>query len=307
VAAQPWDLGDHIDRALLAQAPIADAISSRGGRGAPVRVSMEIRNVHRAAGTLLSGEIARAHGAQGLPDGTIHVRMQGSAGQSFGAFLVAGVTLELCGDANDYVGKGLSGGRIIVYPPGDARFTAERNVIVGNTLLYGATGGEAYISGLAGERFAVRNSGARAVVEGVGDHGCEYMTGGVVVVLGTTGRNFAAGMSGGAAYVFDREHRFRGMCDLRTVELETLVGESDIWLVRGMVEDHVRHTGSNLGQRILDNWEPMVAHFVKVLPTDYKRVLEARRALRPDTPAPGRDAGEELARVVDRRAATARS
>jgi glutamate synthase (NADPH/NADH) large chain len=318
LAAQPWDLGNHIDRALLARAPVADAIASRGGRGVPVRVSMEIRNTHRAAGTLLSGVIARAHGAQGLPDDTIHVRVHGSAGQSFGAFLVAGVTLELCGDANDYVGKGLSGGRIIVYPPEGSRFAAESNVIVGNTLLYGATSGEMYISGLAGERFAVRNSGARAVVEGVGDHGCEYMTGGVVVVLGKTGRNFAAGMSGGAAYVFDREHRFRGLCDPRTIELETLVDESDVWLVRGMIEDHVRHTGSKLGQRILDNWEITVTHFVKVLPTEYKRVLQARRAaLRPDgrdrrdrpdrrdRRAIDRDTGDEPAdsQAADRRAA----
>ena len=182
----------------------------------------------------------------------------GSAGQSFGAFLVNGVTLELEGDANDYVGKGLSGGRVIVYPPRTARFAAEENVLVGNTVLYGATGGELFVSGLAGERFAVRNSGARAVVEGVGDHGCEYMTGGVVVVLGTTGRNFGAGMSGGIAYVLDRDRTFRKRANLEMIELESLVDESDIWLVYGMIESHLKLTGSALARRVLDNWEHVV-------------------------------------------------
>jgi glutamate synthase (NADPH/NADH) large chain len=165
-----------------------------------------------------------------------------------------------------------------VYPPANARFVPEDNVIVGNTVLYGATSGELYACGLAGERFAVRNSGARAVVEGVGDHGCEYMTGGVVVVLGPTGRNFAAGMSGGTAYVFDRDQTFRGNCNKEMVELESLVDESDLWLVYGMIEDHVRYTGSMVGRRLLDNWELLVSKFVKVMPVDYKRVLQARRA-----------------------------
>jgi glutamate synthase (NADPH/NADH) large chain len=206
------------------------------------------------------------------------VRFTGSAGQSFGAFLAPGVSLELCGDANDSLGKGCSGGRIALYPPASARFAPEDNVIVGNTALYGATGGELYACGLAGERFAVRNSGARAVVEGLGDHGCEYMTGGVVVVLGPTGRNFAAGMSGGVAYVLDRDQKLRGNCNLESVELESLVDESVLWLVYGMLEDHVRATSSPLGRRVLDNWEVLVSRFVKVMPTEYKRVLQARRA-----------------------------
>jgi glutamate synthase (NADPH/NADH) large chain len=227
---------------------------------------------------MLSGEIARRNGSAGLADDSIRIRLQGSAGQSFGAFLATGVTLELEGDANDYVGKGLSGGRIIVLPPAGARFAPEENVIIGNTVLYGATGGELYASGLAGERFAVRNSGASAVVEGVGDHGCEYMTGGVVVVLGPTGRNFGAGMSGGMAFVLDRERHFRGRCNPEMVELESLVDESDIWLVHRLIENHLRYTRSPLARRVLDHWAPLVPQFVKVMPTDYKRVLQAQRA-----------------------------
>ena len=274
VTPQPWNLDDHVDRQIIPQVEA----TIEGGR--PVQLALPIENVHRAAGTMLSGVIARKHGAAGLPDASVHIRFHGSAGQSFGAFLSTGVTLELEGDANDYLGKGLSGGRIIVYPPRSSRFVAEENVIVGNTLLYGATAGEVYIAGVAGERFGVRNSGARAVVEGVGDHGCEYMTGGVVVVLGPTGRNFAAGMSGGAAYIFDREQDFRSRYNPGMVELESLVDESEIWLVYGMIENHVRLTGSTLGTRILDNWELLISHFIKVMPTDYKRVLQARRAAR---------------------------
>jgi glutamate synthase (NADPH/NADH) large chain len=192
------------------------------------------------------------------------------------------VTLELEGDANDYLGKGLSGGRIVVYPPSGSRFVAEENVIAGNTALYGATSGEVYLRGVVGERFAVRNSGAHAVVEGVGDHGCEYMTGGIVVVLGGTGRNFAAGMSGGVAYVLDRQRAFRERCNLELVELEGLIEESEIWLVYGMIESHLRYTGSALARRILDGWEHLVPKFVKVMPTEYKRVLQTRHAsLRP--------------------------
>jgi glutamate synthase (NADPH/NADH) large chain len=213
------------------------------------------------------------------------VRFTGAAGQSFGAFLAPGVTLELCGDANDYVGKGLSGGRIVVYPPANARFAPEHNVIIGNVALYGATAGDLFACGLAGERFAVRNSGARAVVEGVGDHGCEYMTGGVVVVLGPVGRNFDAGMSGGTAYVFDQMQTLRTRTNLEMVELESVVDESDLWLLYGLIEDHVRFTGSPLGRRVLDNWEHLVARFVKVMPIEYKRVLQARRAA--SRPRPG--------------------
>ncbi|MEM9487562.1 MAG: glutamate synthase large subunit, partial [Myxococcota bacterium] len=270
----PWDLEEHLDRKLLAECERALA-----GQG-QVALDLPIRNTDRAVGAMLSGEIAARHGAQGLPDDSIHVRFSGSAGQSFGAFLAPGVTLELAGDANDYLGKGLSGGRINVRPPPDSRFAAEDNVIIGNTVLYGATGGELFARGIAGERFAVRNSGARAVVEGVGDHGCEYMTGGIVVVLGRTGRNFAAGMSGGTAYVFDREHRFRQHCNPAMVELEPLTEDSDLWLVNGMIADHVRYTDSALGARILDNWEHMLPYFVKVMPIDYKRVIDARRAAR---------------------------
>jgi glutamate synthase (NADPH/NADH) large chain len=271
-AVQPHSLVDHVDHDLLRH--VAPVISS----STPISLALPIDNTKRAVGALLSGRIAQKHGARGLPDGTIAVRFTGSAGQSFGAFLAAGVTLELCGEANDYVGKGLSGGRIVVYPPASARFIPEENVIIGNVALYGATAGDLFACGLAGERFAVRNSGARAVVEGVGDHGCEYMTGGVVVVLGAVGRNFAAGMSGGTAYVFDPGQQLRAKINPEMVELESLVDESDLWLVYGLIEDHVRTTGSAVGRRLLDNWELMVARFVKVMPVDYKRVLQARRA-----------------------------
>jgi glutamate synthase (NADPH/NADH) large chain len=277
---KPWakDVSDHLDHDLL-----QNAKATLEG-GAPTMLVRPVSNTHRAVGAMLSGEIARRYGARGLPDGQLRIRLQGSAGQSFGAFLASGVTLELAGDANDYLGKGLSGGRIIVHPPEGSRFTPEENVVVGNTVLYGATAGEVYLRGLAGERFAVRNSGAQAVVEGVGDHGCEYMTGGVVVVLGPTGRNFAAGMSGGLAFVLDRERAFRERCNLEMVELESLVDESELWLVHGMIERHFHHTGSTVARRVLDNWELMVPQFVKVMPTDYKRVLQARRAARKPPP-----------------------
>jgi glutamate synthase (NADPH/NADH) large chain len=250
------------------------ATAPAAGRG--VELELPIDNSNRAVGALLSGEIARRFGAAGLPDGAIRARFTGSAGQSFGAFLAPGVTLELCGDANDYLGKGLSGGRVIVHPPPGARFRAEDNVIVGNVALYGATAGELYACGLAGERFAVRNSGARAVVEGVGDHGCEYMTGGVVVVLGPVGRNFAAGMSGGEAYVLDPARELPARANLEMVELEEVGDERDVALLRGLVEAHVRLTGSALGRRVLDGWERLVARFVKVMPIDEKRVRHAR-------------------------------
>ena len=261
VKAQPWPLADHIDHQITGN-----------------EIALPIDNTKRAAGTLLSGNLAREHGAKGLPDGAITVRFTGSAGQSFGAFLAPGVTLELSGDANDYIGKGMSGGRIIVKPPVGARFAAEDNVIIGNVALYGATAGELYANGLGGERFAVRNSGARAVVEGVGDHGCEYMTGGVVVVLGAVGRNFAAGMSGGMAFVYDPTQQLRAKTNLEMVELEPLVDDSDLYLVYGLIEDHVRFTKSPRGKKLLDNWDNLVARFVKVMPTEYKRVMAQRRA-----------------------------
>jgi glutamate synthase (NADPH/NADH) large chain len=279
VEAVPWDLSDHLDHELIAR---AGKVLDGKGR---VEIQLPIDNTKRAVGTMLSGAIAVRNGEAGLVGDSIHVVLTGSAGQSLGAFLAPGVTLDLAGDTNDYLGKGMAGGRIIVKPPPKTHFVPEDNIIIGNTVLYGATGGELFARGVAGERFAVRNSGARAVVEGLGDHGCEYMTGGVVIVLGRTGRNFAAGMSGGTAYVFDRDHTFRERCNTKMVELEALVDESDIWLVYGMIEDHVRHTGSALGTRILDNWEHTVSQFVKVMPIEYKRVLQARRAAnRPKRP-----------------------
>jgi glutamate synthase (NADPH) large chain len=244
----------------------------------PVDVSFKIRNVHRTVGTMLSGEIARRFGAEGLPDETIRLRFNGSAGQSFGAFLAKGISMTLEGEANDYVGKGLSGGRIVVYPPRDSRFRPEENIIVGNVILYGATSGEAYFSGIAGERFAVRNSGATAVVEGVGDHGCEYMTGGVVVVLGHCGRNFAAGMSGGIAYVYDERGDFsEKSCNLASVDLEPLMGAEDVRILTALVEEHARRTGSPQAKRILGNWTSALSHFIKVYPHELKRVLGVER------------------------------
>jgi glutamate synthase (ferredoxin) len=225
---------------------------------------------------MLGYEVTKRYGADGLPDDTISLQFTGSAGQSFGAFIPRGITLALEGDANDYVGKGLSGGKIIVYPPKNARFVAEENILVGNVVLYGATSGEAYFRGLAGERFAVRNSGAVAVVEGVGDHGCEYMTGGRVVVLGHTGRNFAAGMSGGIAYVFDEGGTFARRCNHELVQLERLDTVDDRDLVRRMIQQHVEHTGSELGARMLVDWDEKARQFVKVMPRDYKRVLDAQ-------------------------------
>ncbi len=282
---QPWDISDHLDHDLIRRAEPALVAPAPGAHTRPVELALPIDNSRRAVGSVLSGHVARLHGARGLPDHSIRVRFTGSAGQTFGGFLSPGITLELCGDANDYIGKGLSGGRIIVYPPASSRFAPEHNVIVGNVALYGATAGELFACGLAGERFAVRNSGARAVVEGVGDHGCEYMTGGVVVVLGPVGRNFAAGMSGGTAYVFDPTQTLRARTNLDMVELESVVDESDLWLLFSLIEDHVRFTSSPLGRRVLDNWEHLVARFVKIMPTDYKRVLQARRAAaRPRAP-----------------------
>jgi glutamate synthase domain-containing protein 3 len=205
------------------------------------------------------------------------VDFTGSAGQSFGAWLAHGVTLTLRGDANDYTGKGLSGGRLVIMPPAGTVFAPEENIIVGNVVLYGATAGEAFFRGVAGERFCVRNSGATAVVEGVGDHGCEYMTGGVAVVLGRTGRNFAAGMSGGVAFVLDEEDRFAERCNLGMVELETVAEKADAELLRSLLQRHADYTGSTVAERLLRGWPVALRHFVKVMPIDYKRVLQARR------------------------------
>jgi glutamate synthase (NADPH/NADH) large chain len=258
---------------------------------------------------MLSGEVARRHGHVGLPEGAISVKFTGVAGQSFGAFLAHGVSLELTGDANDYVGKGLSGGRVVVRQPPDIGRDPTRNIIVGNTVLYGAIAGEAYFQGVAGERFAVRNSGAVAVVEGVGDHGCEYMTGGVVVVLGETGRNFAAGMSGGAAYVSDPDGRFGRLCNVSMVDLERLnpaashdagdesgrprqraLGSHDAGMgdmlrhdserLRILVERHLLHTGSARARSLLEHWDVALGHFVKVMPKDYRKALTDLEAAR---------------------------
>jgi glutamate synthase domain-containing protein 3 len=223
---------------------------------------------------MLGGEIARRYGSAGLPDGTIHYKFSGSAGQSFGAFVPTGVTLELEGDSNDYLGKGLSGGRIIAYPPKTSSFLPEESILVGNVVLYGATSGEAFLNGIAGERFAVRNSGATAVVEGVGDHGCEYMTRGLVAVIGSTGRNFAAGMSGGIAYVYDDAGDFATRrCNKSSVDLEPLKSDEDIATLRGLLEKHRDFTGSPRAAWILENWSIAREHFIKVFPHEFKRVL----------------------------------
>jgi glutamate synthase domain-containing protein 3 len=239
-------------------------------------------------GGLLSGEIARRHGIEGLADGTVELSLCGSAGQSFGAWLARGVTLELEGDANDYVGKGLSGGALVVRPPADAAFAAEDNVVVGNVVLYGATAGRAFFRGLAGERFAVRNSGAEAVVEGVGDHGCEYMTGGRVVVLGPTGINFAAGMSGGVAYVLDLDGGFRARCNTELVGFDEISAD-DADELRAVVSEHARRTGSPVAERLLERWDESLERFVKVMPHDYRRALaelEDRDAAEPPPQEP---------------------
>jgi glutamate synthase domain-containing protein 2/glutamate synthase domain-containing protein 3 len=246
----------------------------------PIEIKLPIRNVHRTVGAMLSGEIARKYGSAGLPENTIKFRFTGSAGQSFGAFLARGVTLELEGDANDYVGKGLSGGRIIVYPPHASTFVPEDNILIGNVVLYGATSGEAFFNGKAGERFAVRNSGATAVVEGLGDHGCEYMTNGLVIVLGKTGRNFAAGMSGGFAYVLDESGGFqRYRCNKASVDLEPVSGAADEQMLRNWIFRHLEETGSPRAKRVLENWAELLPKFVKVFPHEFKRVMLKRAAV----------------------------
>ncbi|MGB3809529.1 MAG: glutamate synthase-related protein, partial [Parvibaculum sp.] len=268
----------------------------------PVQIEMSIGNTDRTAGAMLSGVIAKAYGHAGLPEDTIHVKFNGTAGQSFGAWTAHGVTLELEGQANDYVGKGLSGGRLIVYPPANTRIVPEHSIIVGNTVLYGAISGECYFRGVAGERFAVRNSGAIAVVEGTGDHGCEYMTGGIVVVLGQTGRNFAAGMSGGIAYVLDEDGMFEKRCNMAMVDLEPVEAELalmeklhhqrgdleshgrvdvmsdmtrfDAERLRQLIENHARYTNSGRAKSILANWSAMLPKFRKVMPVEYRRALK---------------------------------
>ena len=306
VAIRNTETQDHgleqaIDRRLIELA--APALE----RGEPVRIETEIHNYNRTFGSMLSGRVAERYGLAGLPDDSIYIKARGTAGQSFGAWLARGVSIELVGEGNDYVGKGLSGGRLVIYPPPDSGIErAEDNIIVGNTVLYGAISGECYFRGVAGERFCVRNSGATAVIEGLGDHGCEYMTGGIVVCLGSTGRNFAAGMSGGIAYVLDHEGDFAQRCNLAMVELEPIQEEDDALealehqggdlethgrvdvshdmtrfdaiRLRQLIESHLQYTNSTVAQRILDDWSSYLKKFVKVMPVDYRRALQDMQA-----------------------------
>ncbi|HJZ79701.1 MAG TPA: glutamate synthase large subunit, partial [Pyrinomonadaceae bacterium] len=273
--AQDHGLADSLDRTTLLEL-CAPALNE----GQIVEARLPIRNTNRAVGTMVGSEVTRRFGAEGLPDDTIRLHFNGSAGQSFGAFMPRGMTLTLAGDANDYVGKGLSGGRIVVYPPPAATFKAEENVIIGNVAFYGATAGEAYVRGIAGERFCVRNSGVNAVVEGVGDHGCEYMTGGRVVVLGRTGRNFAAGMSGGIAYVFDEDNAFAARCNRAMVELTPVEDDDEIEMIKNLIFRHAEYTASARATEILLAWEEALPKFTRVIPNDYRRVLEAEHRMK---------------------------
>jgi glutamate synthase (ferredoxin) len=304
---QDHGLGKALDHELIAKA--APALASKR----PVSIESRIFNRNRTVGAMLSGEVARRYGHAGLAEDTIHVTFKGTAGQTFGGWLSRGITFELEGDANDYVGKGLSGGRIIIYPPRECPIIPEENIIAGNTVMYGAISGEAYFRGVAGERFAVRNSGATAVVEGVGDHGCEYMTGGTVVVLGKAGRNFAAGMSGGIAYVLDEEGDFTQRCNLSMVELEPIPEEEnaaaaggngelethgkvqidhvaghDDATLKSLIQRHLLYTGSERARRVLENWAAYLPKFVKVMPLEYRRALSemAQEMARHEPPAP---------------------
>ena len=281
LVAQDHGLDKALDYTLIDHA--RDALENR----APVSFTLPIRNVHRSVGAMLSGEIARRCGSEGLLEDTIRIEFNGSAGQSFGAFLAHGVTLVLEGDANDYVGKGLSGGKLIVYPPRRSPFQPEENILVGNVVLYGATSGEAYFNGMAGERFAVRNSGATAVVEGVGDHGCEYMTKGIVAVLGRTGRNFAAGMTGGVAFVLDQTGEFAAsLCNRESVDLDPVTNPQDVDMLQQLIVQHGELTGSPLAKWILGNWDSMLPKFVKVFPHEYKRALGIPRSAAATEPLP---------------------
>jgi glutamate synthase (NADPH/NADH) large chain len=294
--AQDHALEKALDNNLIAAAQ--NALNNKQ----PVVIDSPIRNVNRTVGAMLSHEVAKRYGQAGLPDDTITVKLKGTAGQSFGAFLAHGISFELRGEGNDYVGKGLCGGRIAIMPPADSRLVSHENIIVGNTVLYGATSGACYFSGVAGERFAVRNSGAIAVVEGLGDHGCEYMTGGMVIVLGQTGRNFAAGMSGGVAYVLDEDGTFEKRCNMSMVQLEPVpeelaaldstddvpeshgrvhfnhLNQADEQALRGQIEKHLRHTGSQRARLILENWPAYLPKFTKVMPTEYRRALQEMAA-----------------------------
>jgi glutamate synthase (NADPH/NADH) large chain len=308
---EPQDHGleKALDHALIARAE--PALSN----AEPVQIEIGVKNYNRTVGAMLSGRVAERYGHGGLPDDTIHIKAKGTGGQSFGAWLARGVTIELEGEANDYVGKGLSGGRLIIYPPAESAMDqAEDNIVIGNTVLYGAIGGECFFRGVAGERFCVRNSGATAVVEGVGDHGCEYMTGGIAVVLGPTGRNFAAGMSGGIAYVLNGDGGFEDRCNLAMVELEPILAEDealealdhqggdmethglvdvsrdmtryDATRLRTLIARHLHYTNSDVARRILDDWASYLPRFVKVMPVDYRRALEEMEANQSRPPRP---------------------
>lgn len=268
------EVQDHMLETSLDKTVLIPMLKESIESGEKVVKELTIKNINRTVGTMLSYEVSKKCGVNKLADDTIHLKFKGVAGQSFGAFLAKGITLELEGFANDYVGKGLSGGKIVIYPPKKSSFSTDENIVVGNTLLYGATKGEVYIRGVAGERFAVRNSGATAVVEGVGDHGCEYMTGGTVVVLGKTGRNFAAGMSGGIAYVLDQSQLFDTLCNLDMVDLLPVVEEDDIVRLKDLITKHYEYTKSIVAKNILDTWDDSVQRFVKVFPIDYKKALE---------------------------------
>ena len=268
---QDHGLDKALDHELIAQAK--PALDSRS----KVNIDLPINNSNRTVGAMLSGKIAKEYGEDGLPEGTITINLTGSAGQSFGAFLARGINVNLNGDTNDYMGKGMSGGRIVITPHPDSRFAPEENIIIGNVAMYGATGGDVFIRGMAGERFCVRNSGARTVVEAVGDHGCEYMTGGVAVVLGPTGRNFAAGMSGGIAFVYDKEDCFGISFNDGMADMETVTESDDIKILKGLIEDHKKYTGSTPATEILEDWDVALKKFKKIMPRDYRRVLEERK------------------------------
>jgi glutamate synthase (NADPH/NADH) large chain len=291
-STQDHELEKALDNSLITKAQ--QALNNQQ----PVVIESKISNVNRTVGTMLSHEVAKRYGQAGLATDTIQVKFSGTAGQSFGAFLAHGISFELRGEGNDYVGKGLCGGRIAIMPPAEAKLVSHENIIVGNTVMYGATSGECYFNGVAGERFAVRNSGAIAVVEGLGDHGCEYMTGGMVVVLGLTGRNFAAGMSGGVAFVLDEDGNFEKRCNLSMVALEPVpeelaaldaseevpeshgrvhfnhLNKADEHALREQIEKHLLYTGSERARLILENWNGYLPKFTKVMPTEYRRALQ---------------------------------
>jgi glutamate synthase (NADPH) large chain len=271
--AQDHNIEKVLDRKLIEMA--RPALEN----AAQVKLDLFINNTNRTTGAMLSGAVCKRFGESGLPEDTIHCKFNGVAGQSYGAFLAKGVTFELEGMANDYVGKGISGGKIIIYPDKNTEYKAEENILIGNTTFYGAIAGEAYIRGLAGERFCIRNSGLNAVVEGVGDHGCEYMTGGHVVILGKTGRNFGAGMSGGIAYVYDVDGHFKSRCNMEMIDFDP-INDEDLPIINNLIRNHMKYTHSALAKSIIDDLKAKVKHFIKVMPKEYKRVLDETKAMK---------------------------